>query len=573
MPELQISRREHVDDSHLPAEMHPVLKQIYASRGISHPEQLNLGVAQLHKYDGMKGVQQACELLLLARAQSQRIIIVGDFDADGATSTSVCVLGLRMLGYQNVDFLVPNRFDYGYGLSPETVQLAADMGAELIVTVDNGISSLAGVAAAKAMGIKVLVTDHHLPGETLPDADAIINPNQGDCGFPSKNLAGVGVAFYLLLALRQQMQRQGMFSQNPPNLATLLDIVALGTVADVVPLDRNNRILVQQGISRIRAGRCRPGIQALIEVAGKNQQQLVASDLGFSLGPRLNAAGRLDEMSTGVALLLCDDLPQARSLAVELDTLNRERKEIETGMQQEAIATLQKIELNDQDLPTAICLFQEDWHQGVIGLVASRIKERFYRPTLAFASAGDGMIKGSARSIPGIHIRDMLERVDSLHPGMIAKFGGHAMAAGLSLPQARFTDFQQALNQVVLAHITPETLQGAIVTDGEIPAEGFSLALAEQLRFAGPWGQAFPEPMFDGKFKLLQHRIVGSKHLKMVLEPVSGGQAVDAIAFNVDLDCWPNPLIRQVELAYRLDINEFRGNRSVQLLVEQITPA
>lgn len=572
MPKFTIQRRARVDDHFLPAELHPVLKQIYASRGIKDASELNMSASALITPSDMMGIDQACELLYLAIQAKQRIIIVGDFDADGATSTALCVLALKMLGCSNVDFLVPNRFDYGYGLSPETVQLAADMGAEMIVTVDNGISSIQGVSAAKALGLQVVVTDHHLPGAQLPCADAIVNPNQDGCGFLSKNLAGVGVAFYLMLALRQYINQRGGFVGAPPNLASLLDIVALGTVADVVPLDVNNRILVHQGIGRIRAGQCRPGIQALIEVAGKNQAQLVAADLGFALGPRINAAGRLDEMSLGVSLLLCEELPQARSLAVELDTLNRERREIETGMQQEAINTLQKIELDEADLPTAICLYQEDWHQGVIGLVASRIKERYYRPTLAFASAGEGEIKGSARSIPGIHMRDMLDQVDTQNPGLIHKFGGHAMAAGLSLPLAHFADFTAKLNKVIDQHISPSVLQGCLLSDGSLAPQAFNLELAQLLKFAGPWGQAFPEPLFDGKFKLLQQRLVGQKHLKLVLEPEDGGAAIDAIAFNVDLAVWPNPMIRWVEVAYRLDINEFRGNRSVQLIVELLHP-
>ncbi|MCE2594485.1 single-stranded-DNA-specific exonuclease RecJ [Motilimonas cestriensis] len=572
MPKLSIQRRDPVDASFLPDELHPVLKQIYANRGIKDASELNMAASALFTPKDIMGIDRACELLYQAINAKQRIIIVGDFDADGATSTALCVLALKMLGCTNVDFLVPNRFDYGYGLSPETVQLAADMGAAMIVTVDNGISSIQGVSAAKALGLQVVVTDHHLPGLELPNADAIVNPNQHGCGFPSKNLAGVGVAFYLMLALRQYISQRDGFHGTPPNLACLLDIVALGTVADVVPLDANNRILVHQGIGRIRAGRCRPGIQALIEVAGKNQQQLVASDLGFALGPRINAAGRLDEMSLGVSLLLCDDLPQARSLAVELDTLNRERREIETGMQQEAINSLQKIELDESDIPTAICLYQEDWHQGVIGLVASRIKERYYRPTLAFASAGEGEIKGSARSIPGIHMRDMLDQVDTQNPGLIHKFGGHAMAAGLSLPLAHFADFKAKLNQVIDQHISPSVLQGSLLSDGPLAPQAFNLELAQLLKFAGPWGQAFPEPLFDGKFKLLQQRLVGQKHLKLVLEPEAGGVAIDAIAFNVDLALWPNPMVRWAEIAYRLDINEFRGNRSVQLMVDLINP-
>jgi single-stranded-DNA-specific exonuclease len=517
----------------------------------------------------LKGIDDACELLYQALLSAKKIVVVGDFDADGATSTALSMLAFRALGFTNIDYLVPNRFDYGYGLTPETVDLAIAKGAQIIMTVDNGISSIAGVAHAKNQGVQVLVTDHHLPAEQLPEADAIVNPNQVGCAFPSKNLAGVGVAFYLMLALRSYLSEKQYFiqtTQKAPNLASLLDIVALGTVADVVQLDANNRTLVQQGLARIRAGFCRPGISALISVAKRNQAQLVASDLGFSLGPRLNAAGRLDEMSYGVELLLCDDPMQANIMANELDALNQSRREIEQGMQAEALKTLDSLKFDENNMPHAICLFDAQWHQGVIGLVASRIKEAYYRPTFVFAKGNEGEIKASARSIPGIHIRDILDLVDKKIPGLILKFGGHAMAAGLSLKEKDFNVFRETLNSVLEEQVDEAILTNVLLSDGQLSTHQFSLEQAHELREAGPWGQAFPAPLFDGEFKILQQRLVGEKHLKMILEV--DGKSIDAFAFNVDLKVWPNPMIKNVICAYRLDVNEFRGNRSVQLLVE-----
>jgi len=570
----QIKRRENQSYAGITTEMPAMLRQIYANRGVQSDVELEKGAKFLLRPDQLMGMSSACDLLVEALEQNLRIIVVGDFDADGATSTALSVLGFKMLGYRNVDFLVPNRFEFGYGLSPEIVDLAASHGAQLIMTVDNGISSIAGVKAAKALGIKVVVTDHHLAGNETPNADAIVNPNQHGCTFPSKNLAGVGVAFYLMLALRSALRAKNWFATHnivEPNLACLLDIVALGTVADVVPLDANNRILVYQGLQRIRSGRCRPGIKALIEVANRNQAQLCASDLGFALGPRLNAAGRLDDMSIGVATLLCDDLNQARRLAGELDSLNEVRKEIETSMQQEALAILNNIDFENEQVPYGICLFQDDWHQGVVGLVASRIKERFHRPVIAFADAGEGEIKGSARSIPGLHLRDALELLDTRNPGMILKFGGHAMAAGLSLRLDCYDDFSKQFNGLVEELLSKEQLTGVVLSDGELQASEFNLPTAELVKEAAPWGQMFPEPIFDGIFRLREQRLVGKKHLKMMLEPIDGGPLVDAIAFNVDLDIWPDASIQKVEVAYKLDVNEFRGKRSLQLMVEHLS--
>ncbi|MEH6453465.1 MAG: single-stranded-DNA-specific exonuclease RecJ [Psychromonas sp.] len=567
MTSIQVKNRVSVDSGFLNLSCSPLLKQLYVNRGIVDEGELDNSTKTLLHAQQLKGIEQACELLYSSLLTSQKIIVVGDFDADGATSTALSILALRALGFTNIDYLIPNRFDYGYGLSPEIVDLAISKGAQVLMTVDNGISSISGVKHAKDKGLKVLVTDHHLPGEETPQADAIVNPNQHGCSFPSKNLAGVGVAFYVMLALRSYMQNKGYFTTfKAPNLANLLDIVALGTVADVVKLDANNRTLVQQGLARIRAGVCRMGISALISVAKRNQSQLVASDLGFSLGPRLNAAGRLDEMSYGVELLLCENMEQANILANELDGLNQSRREIEQGMQDEALKTLANLSLDETSIPHAICLFEADWHQGVIGLVASRIKERYYRPTFAFAKAGNGEIKASARSIPGIHIRDVLDLVDKRIPGVILKFGGHAMAAGLSLKEPDFKIFEETLNKVLQEQVNDDLLNNIILSDGQLMGAQFTLEQAQELRDAGPWGQGFPAPLFDGIFKLRQQRLVGEKHLKMTLEV--DGKIIEAIAFNIDIKTWPDPNIKTVYCVYRLDINEFRGNRSVQMLVE-----
>jgi len=559
----------------LPANLPPLLRRLYASRGVSSAGELERSVRGMLPWQQLSGIDKAVALLYRALQEELRIVVVGDFDADGATSTALSVLALRALGCGNVTCLVPNRFDDGYGLSPEVVDQAHARGAQMILTVDNGISSHSGVDRAHELGIPVLVTDHHLPGETLPDAEAIVNPNLRDCTFPSKSLAGVGVAFYLMLALRAHLRDQGWFAARglaEPNLAELLDLVALGTVADVVPLDANNRILTWQGLSRIRAGKCRPGIKALLEIANRDPQKLAASDLGFALGPRLNAAGRLDDMSVGVALLLCDNVGEARVLASELDALNQTRKEIEQGMQAEALALCEKLERSSETLPGGLAMYHPEWHQGVVGILASRIKERFHRPVIAFAPAGDGLLKGSGRSIQGLHMRDALERLDTLYPGMMLKFGGHAMAAGLSLEASRFEEFQQRFGDLVTEWLDPALLQGEVVSDGPLSPAEMTLEIAEMLRDAGPWGQMFPEPLFDGRFRLLQQRIVGERHLKVMVEPVGGGPLLDGIAFNVDTTIWPDNGVREVSLAYKLDVNEFRGNRSVQLIIDDIWP-
>ncbi|WP_297201907.1 single-stranded-DNA-specific exonuclease RecJ [uncultured Pluralibacter sp.] len=573
--EIQLRRRDVDESIVLPDTLPPLLRRLYASRGVTRAEDLERSVKGMLPWQQLTGVEKAVEHLYAAFREGLRIIVVGDFDADGATSTALSVLALRQLGCNNVAYLVPNRFEDGYGLSPEVVEQAHARGAQMILTVDNGISSHSGVDRAHALGIPVLVTDHHLPGETLPAAEAIVNPNLHDCAFPSKSLAGVGVAFYLMLALRTFLRDKGWFEEQGiavPNLAELLDLVALGTVADVVPLDANNRILTWQGLSRIRAGKCRPGIKALLEVSNREAQKLAASDLGFALGPRLNAAGRLDDMSVGVALLLCDNIGEARQLANDLDALNQTRKEIEQGMQAEALTLCEKLERSGEALPGGLAMYHPEWHQGVVGILASRIKERFHRPVIAFAPAGDGTLKGSGRSIQGLHMRDALERLDTLYPGLMIKFGGHAMAAGLSLEEAKYEEFQRRFGELVTEWLDPALLQGEVVSDGPLSGPEMTMEVAQMLRDAGPWGQMFPEPLFDGRFRLLQQRLVGERHLKVMVEPVDGGPLLDGIAFNVDTTRWPDNSVREVTLAYRLDINEFRGNRSLQIIIDTLWP-
>jgi single-stranded-DNA-specific exonuclease len=547
----------------------PILKQVYANRGIRHPDELVLNLNQLIPPHSLKGIQEAADLLADAIEGEGRVLIVGDFDADGATSCAMAVSVLQQMGLQEVAYLVPNRFQFGYGLTPEIVELAAAQAPDLIVTVDNGISSIEGVLAARQMGISVLITDHHLPGPDLPQADVIVNPNQPGCSFPSKYLAGVGVMFYVLTALRATLRERNWFTErgiSPPNLGDALDLVALGTVADVVPLDRNNRILVAAGLARIRSGRARPGVEALFEVAGRDHASATAGDLGFIVGPRLNAAGRLDDMSIGIECLLAESSVSARDRAQTLHQLNRERRDIEQSMQQDALAQLEALDLAADALPFAMTLFDPSWHQGVIGILASRIRERTHRPTVVFAKADDGWLKGSGRSIPGIHLRDMLDQVATQHPGLLSKFGGHAMAAGLSLAEDRLDDFQRALNEAVamaLDHQPPQRVQDS---DGSLRADDLTLAIFEAVTQAGPWGQQFPEPLFDGIFSVRRHRIVGEKHLKLSL--ASENTEVEAIAFNIDVDTWLKNPLRELGALYRLGINDYRGERSPQLVID-----
>lgn len=554
---------------------HPLLDRLYRARHIKNTEELDRTLKSMLNPNQLYGIDQAVNLLVEAYQQQQKIVIVGDFDADGATSTALSVLALRQLGFSDVDYLVPNRFEQGYGLSIPVAEMALEKGVQLLMTVDNGVSSFEGIAFLKEKGIRVLVTDHHLPPETLPPADAIVNPNLSQCHFPSKSLAGVGVAFYLMLAVRAKFRELGIFTaETQPNFTDLLDLVALGTVADVVPLDQNNRILAYQGLMRIRARRCRPGIIALAEVANRNVEQFTSSDLGFCIGPRLNAAGRLDNMSIGVELLLANEMSKARELALDLDELNQTRKEIEAGMKLEAIKICQNLTALFKELPYGITLYQPDWHQGVLGIVSSRVKDQYHRPVIAFTQDGEGILKGSARSIEGLHMRDVLERIHSQHPNIILKFGGHAMAAGLSIREEYFADFQHLFNQTIADWLDEEHLQGIIWTDGELNSNEFNLETAKLIKSVGTWGQGFPEPCFDGEFKILDQRAIGQNknHLKMLLEPKQGGVLLDAIAFNIDTRLYPDLSIKQARLAYKLEINEFRGNRSLQLLVDYIEP-
>lgn len=554
---------------------HPLLDRLYRARHIKNTKELDRTLKSMLNPNQLYGIDQAVNLLVEAYQQQQKIVIVGDFDADGATSTALSVLALRQLGFSDVDYLVPNRFEQGYGLSIPVAEMAIEKGVQLLMTVDNGVSSFEGIAFLKEKGIRVLVTDHHLPPETLPPADAIVNPNLSQCHFPSKSLAGVGVAFYLMLAVRAKFRELGIFTaETQPNFTDLLDLVALGTIADVVPLDQNNRILAYQGLMRIRARHCRPGIIALAEVANRNVEQFTSSDLGFCIGPRLNAAGRLDNMSIGVELLLANEMSKARELALDLDELNQTRKEIEAGMKLEAIKICQNLTALFKELPYGITLYQPDWHQGVLGIVSSRIKDQYHRPVIAFTQDSEGILKGSARSIEGLHMRDVLERIHSQHPNIILKFGGHAMAAGLSIREEYFADFQHLFNQTIADWLDEEHLQGIIWTDGELNSNEFNLETAELIKSVGTWGQGFPEPCFDGEFKILDQRAIGQNknHLKMLLEPKQGGGLLDAIAFNIDTRLYPDLSIKQARLAYKLDINEFRGNRSVQLLVDYIEP-
>lgn len=550
----------------------PLLNRIYQGRGVRSREELSLTLQQLHHPKQLANIDQATSLLVEAFKQQWRIVVVGDFDADGATSTALAVSALRQFGYQQVDYLIPDRFSQGYGLSQSVAEMAIAKGAELVLTVDNGISSFEGIALLVEKGIQVLVTDHHLPADTLPQAKAMVNPNLFDCPFPSKSLAGVGVIFYVIMALRAAFREQSLFVGKEPNVAEYLDLVALGTVADVVPLDHNNRILVHQGLNRIRAGHCRAGIRALAEVSKRELATLQAGDLGFAIAPRLNAAGRLENMSLGVELLLCENVTTARQLALELDSLNQTRKEFEQEMKSEALAICAKLpSLMQNEQAHGIVLYQPDWHQGVIGILASRIKDQFHRPVIAFAKESEesDCLKGSARSISGLHMRDLLERIDSLHPALIIKFGGHAMAAGLTIKEQDFLQFQQIFDKVIGESVEPEQLQGVIYTDGQLDPDEMTLHTAERLKQAGPFGQHFAEPLFEGEFRILQQKLLAGKHLKLIVEN-ERGMLFDAIWFNVDLRLYPDLSIKKARIIYKLDINEFRGNMNLQLLIEYI---
>lgn len=541
----------------------PILARLYAARGVSSAEELDYSLAKLAPIGSLEGVDAAVQLLIAHR--ERRIVVVGDFDADGATSTALVLRCLAGFGFADVSYLVPNRFEFGYGLTPEIVDVAAARGPTLLVTVDNGISSLAGVARARELGIEVLVTDHHLPGNELPKAAAIVNPNLPGSCFASPNLAGVGVAFYLMAALGRALEEQGVggAARLP---ARYLDIVALGTVADVVRLDHNNRILVSQGLARIRAGQSVPGVLSLLSQAGRSAARVTSTDLGFAVGPRLNAAGRLEDMSIGIECLLTDDPATAARLAGVLDQINRERRDIESVMREQAFDAVQS--MRESGLPSCVCIYDKSWHQGVVGLIASRVREQCHRPVIAFAREREGELKGSVRSVPGVHARDLLEAIATRYPGLITKFGGHAMAAGLTLPEAGFDPFAAAADEELLRRHPDADFSGAILTDGRLPSQALTLQFARALREAGPWGAGFPEPTFEGDFRVVEQRTVGERHLKLrVLAGQDTGQ-IDAIAFNQH-----DPGIRgRARLAYRLDVNEYRGVEAPQLVVEQITP-
>lgn len=554
--------------------IHPVIRRILLSRGISNQDEMSLELRDMLPPDRLGGVTRAADLLATAVTEDRKILIVGDFDTDGATGTALAVLSLRAMGCRQVDFRVPNRFEFGYGLTVPLVDTLAGAPPDLLVTVDSGISCIPGVARARELGCQVIVTDHHLPGPSVPSADAIVNPNCEGDGFPSKAMAGVGVVFYLLSVLRKELRERGWFGggRTEPNLAHFLDLVALGTVADLVPLDRNNRVLVRQGLERIRRGMSRPGLLALLRLGKRDYRFTTASDLGFAVGPRLNAAGRLEDMSTGIRCLLADEAAEAAALAQQLDELNLKRRDMQEQMQQDALEQVNGMLASlDQDrLPAALCLFDANWHEGIVGLVASRVKDKLHRPVIVFApeSGGGDRLKGSARSVKGLHIRDVLAFIDSHQPGLITAFGGHAMAAGLTLPRDRLKRFEEGLGEAVTAVLDGAKLTGDLLTDGGLSAEDLTLDFATELERIGPWGQKFPEPLFDGRFRVVSSRVVGGSHLKMVVQSLDGSEPLDAIAFNRLPEDLPGT--DSVRLLYRLGINRWRGNESCQLVVEEI---
>jgi single-stranded-DNA-specific exonuclease len=564
-----IVERPRGDTAGFGAGLPALLRRVYAARGVTDDADLDRSFAALLDPALLHDADRAAARIATAVMEDEAVLLVGDFDADGATSVALAVSLLRAFGAGRVDYLVPNRFEFGYGLSPEIVALAAQRGPRLLITVDNGVSSVAGAAAARAAGIEVIVTDHHLPGRELPAVHALVDPNQPGCPFPSKAMAGVGVIYYVMSLVRARLRDAGWFRDRAePNLADWLDLVALGTVADVVPLDRNNRVLVHQGVVRMRAGRCRPGIRAIAEVAGRDLSRLTAQDLGYALGPRLNAAGRLDDMSLGIRCLLADDLDQARRLASALDELNRARRELEQEMVRDAelIVAGHHVEVADR---FGVCVYDPGWHQGVIGIVAGRLRERVNRPVVAFADAGAAApdeLKGSARSVPALHVRDALDAIACRYPGMLARFGGHAMAAGMSIKRVHYDRFARAFDAEVRRQLPVNALTRTLETDGALDADELSLDMARQLAGAGPWGQGFPEPMFHGDFELISQRVVGEQHLKLVVR--TDGRLVDAIAFRQP----PLACGNRVRLVYRLAENDYGGRSTLQLVVEHVEP-
>jgi len=581
MKKPQIKLRPSINNSEQLSDVPELLRNIYSNRGITGQQQLNYELQQLPSPALMKSNIDAAILLSSSIKRQHRLLIVADFDVDGATSCTLMLLALRAMGAENVNYLVPDRFKFGYGLTPEIVDVAAETSPDLIITVDNGIASIDGVERAKQRGIDVLITDHHLPAKQLPDAIAIVNPNQPGCEFPTKSLAGVGVAFYLMLALRSQLREQGWFAETniqEPNLTQFLDLVALGTVADIVPLDHCNRILVSHGVKRIRAGFCRPGISALLSIANKDSTRIQTTDLGFAVGPRLNAAGRLDDMSLGIECLLTENQSIAFELARELDSLNKERREIESTMQQQALDSLKSLELDESHCSNGLCLYQAEWHQGIIGLLASRIKDKVYRPVIVFADAEINSdndlevaeLKGSARSISGLHIRDILDQLATENPHLLNKFGGHAMAAGMTIRKSVLEEFSVAFNDAVTIAMLGQLVENIIWSDGELPHHSITLSTARLLREAGPWGQAFDEPVFHGDFKVLSQRVLSDKHLKLELENQSG-TAFNGIAFFQEQSLL-NSQLDNIKLVYRMDVNYFRDQENLQLMIEQIYP-
>ena len=552
-----------------------LLQRVYALRGITSMQELDYTTRNLCNYDNLDGTHTAVEIVYSAMQNNKRIMIVGDFDTDGATSTALMIKALKKMGCKHVDYIIPNRFDDGYGLSISVIKRALLKKADLIITVDNGVSAIEAVEFAKQSNLTVIITDHHLCSEQLPAADAIINPNLPNSSFPSKHLAGVGVAFYFMLALRAKLRKENWFASNKLaeyNITNLLDLVALGTIADVVKLDRNNRILVHQGISRIRAGYCCEGIKALLDISRRDPLTLTSTDLAYYIAPRLNAAGRMDSMSLSVELLLCEDYDSAIKQATDLDTLNHDRKLIEQTMYQEALSYIEQVEQKNSTFPNALVVHHPQWHQGIIGIVSARLKDKHYRPVICFASTEDGLLKGSGRSIEGIHLRDILDKLNERYPDILVSFGGHAMAAGLSIQEKDLDQFSAHFEALITKQLDLDVLEQIIETDGEIDNQDFSYSIAKQLKESGPWGEGFIEPTFDGEFIIHQQRLFGEKHLKLVLEPKNGGPIIEGICFNVNLNQWPDHTIKNAKIVYQLDVNEFRGNQTLNLMIRHIWP-
>ena len=570
----KIINRDVPDGINLPDSIHPVLKRIYASRNIKSSEDLDYSLGSLIPYEELGGIDDAVILLQEMITQKKRILIVADFDADGATSCALAIRGLTAMGAEDVIYVVPNRFEHGYGLSPKIVDVALDHDPDLIVTVDNGISSISGVEHAKKNGIKVLITDHHLPGDKLPSADVIVNPQLKENKFPSKNLAGVGVIFYILLALRAKLKAENWFDEKNikyPNLANLLDLVALGTISDLVPLDKNNRTMVAHGLKLMRKNKSKAGILAILNQSGRQLSTLTSGDLSFAIAPRLNAAGRLTDMSLGIECLLTDDKENATEMAKKLNQLNIERRQIQDNMEEQAFTEFEKyLQDTSKKIPHGICIYNQNWHQGVVGILAAKIKEKFNRPVIVFAQECQGILKGSARSITELHIKDVFDEIARLYPELILTFGGHAMAAGLTIEESQFDRFSDVFNKVVDRYISSDSLEDQCLTDGELSGDDFSLPLALAIQNAGPWGQSFPEPIFVGQFKILDKRVVGESHLKLKLQS-RNNNTLDAIAFNMTDDDWPSKL-EQITSTYRLGINNYRGHSQVQLFIEHIEP-